>query len=105
MTAPAKPRLAVALRYDAPSAPRVVAVGRGELGERIVEVARDHGVPVEENPALAEALSTIELDEAIPEALYQAVAVIIAFILRAAAGPTPAQGVAERQAAGAGGLT
>jgi flagellar biosynthesis protein len=91
MTARAKSRLAVALRYDAPSAPRVVAVGRGELGERIVEIAREHGVPIEENPALAEALSTIELDDAIPEALYQAVAVIIAFILRAAEPAPPAR--------------
>lgn len=89
MSAPEKPRLAVALRYDAPTAPKVVAVGRGELGERIVATARQHGVPIEHNPALAEALSTIELDEPIPEALYQAVAVIIAFLLRAA-GPEAA---------------
>lgn len=89
MTAPkpSKPTLAVALRYDAPSAPTVVAVGRGELGQRIIDTAREHGVPVQENPALAEALSTIALDDHIPEQLYEAVAVIIAFILRAA---TPA---------------
>lgn len=83
MTVPEKPRLAVALRYDAPNAPKVVAVGRGELGQRIIDTAREHGVPVEENPALAEALSTIELDDHIPEALYEAVAIVIAFILRA----------------------
>jgi flagellar biosynthesis protein len=91
MTEPPKP-LAVALRYDAPDAPKVVAVGRGELGQRIIDTAREHGVPIEANPALAEALSTIELDDHIPEALYGAVAVIIAFILNAAqppAGPRP----------------
>jgi flagellar biosynthesis protein len=82
-----KPPLAVALRYDAPDAPKVVAVGRGEVGQRIIDTAREHGVPLETNPALAEALSTIELDTAIPEALYQAVAVIIAFILNAAQTP------------------
>lgn len=76
--------LAVALRYDAPDAPQVVAVGRGELGQRIIDTAREHGVPLEKNPALAEALSTIELDTQIPEALYEAVAVIIAFIINAA---------------------
>jgi flagellar biosynthesis protein len=93
MTESEKPPLAVALRYDAPGAPTVVAVGRGELGQRIIDTAREHGVPLETNPALAEALSTIELDTAIPEALYEAVAVIIAFILRAAQasqGPPPA---------------
>lgn len=95
MSAPEKPRLAVALRYDAPSAPKVVAVGRGELGQRIVDTAREHGVPVEANPALAEALSAIPLDEHIPEQLYEAVAVIIAFILRAAE-PSPAPHAVHR---------
>jgi flagellar biosynthesis protein len=79
-----KPTLAVALRYDAPDAPKVVAVGRGGLGQRIIDTARAHGVPLEANPALAEALSTIELDTAIPEAMYEAVAVVIAFILNVA---------------------
>lgn len=89
MTAPEKPPLAVALRYDAPGAPKVVAVGRGEIGQRIIEVAREHGVPLEVNAPLAEALSTIELETEIPEALYEAMAVIIGFILRAANAPAP----------------
>ena len=82
MTGPVSRRLAVALRYTEPEAPKVVAVGRGWLGEKIVEAAREHGVPLEENPALAEALSHIELDVEIPEELYVAVAEILAFILR-----------------------
>ena len=82
--APARAPLAVALDYQAGDIPRVVAVGRGELGRRIIDTAREHGVPLEENPGLAEALSTIELDEEIPEALYRAVAEILGFILRAA---------------------
>jgi flagellar biosynthesis protein len=75
-------KLAVALRYLEPEAPKVVAVGRGWLGEKIIAAAREHGVPLEENPALAEALSHIELDAEIPEELYLAVAEILAFILR-----------------------
>jgi flagellar biosynthesis protein len=74
--------LAVALHYVQPGAPRVVAKGRGEVGQRIIDAAKEHGVPLEQNPALAEALSTIELDEEIPEALYLAVAEIIGFVLR-----------------------
>jgi flagellar biosynthesis protein len=93
MTEPEKPPLAVALSYDAPGAPKVVAVGRGELGQRIIDTAREHGVPLEANPALAEALSTIELDSEIPEALYEAVAVIIAFVINAAR-KAPARGPA-----------
>lgn len=83
---PAPPTLAVALAYEAPNAPKVVAVGRGWVGDKIVETARAHGVPLRQDAALAEALSTIELDQEIPEALYRAVAAVIGFILRANAG-------------------
>lgn len=81
---PKKPQtVAVALRYDQPRAPRVVATGRGEIGQAIIDAAIAHGVPLEHNAALAEALSTIELEDEIPEALYRAVATVIGFILRA----------------------
>jgi flagellar biosynthesis protein len=73
---------AIALTYEAPAAPRVVARGHGELAGRIVEAARAAGVTIEENPLLAEALSALDLDEEIPEALYRAVAEVIAFVLR-----------------------
>jgi flagellar biosynthesis protein len=78
-----KPQLAVALHYDEASAPKVVAVGRGWLGQRIIEAARESGVPLEQNPVLAEALATIELDAEIPEELYRAVAEVLAFVLKA----------------------
>lgn len=77
-------RKAVALQYTAPEAPRVVATGKGEIAEAIVARAREAGVPVEENPALADALSTLKLDETIPVDLYKAVAAVIAAVLRAA---------------------
>jgi len=79
---PVRPRIAVALHYDGADAPRVVASGQGWIGDRIIETAREHGVPIEENPSLAQALSTIEIDEEIPEALYRAVAEILTFLLR-----------------------
>lgn len=75
--------LAVALKYEQNYAPRVVAKGRGQVGRNIIEKAKEAGVPLREDPGLAEALSTLELDEEIPEALYKAVAQVIAFILRA----------------------
>ena len=61
--------LAVALQYDksAVPVPRVVAKGRGDVGEAILRLAREHGVPIEENAPLAEALSQVELGEDIPE--------------------------------------
>ena len=87
MTSPDRTPLAVALKYEAPDAPRVVAVGRGDLGQKIIDTAREHGVPLETNAPLAEALSTIELETEIPEQLYEAMAVILAFILRASQTP------------------
>jgi flagellar biosynthesis protein len=74
-------RLAIALFYDGESAPRVTAKGQGELAERILETARAHGVAVEENAALAKALSAVELDDEIPVELYRAVAAVLGFVL------------------------
>ena len=79
---PQAPPLAVALHYDGGGAPRLVAKGGGEVAERILEVAREHGVPLHEDPALARALARLELGEEIPRALYQAVAEVLAFALR-----------------------
>jgi flagellar biosynthesis protein len=83
MSAAPKPRVAVALEYDYKGAPRVTAKGKGEVAANILALAREHGVTVEENPVLAEALSQVELDSEIPEALYRAVAEVLTFVLRA----------------------
>lgn len=74
-----RPPLAVALHYSGSGAPRVVAKGGGELAQRIVETARDHNVPLQEDAALASALSRIELGREIPRELYVAVAHVLAF--------------------------
>ncbi|HEB99933.1 MAG TPA: hypothetical protein ENJ05_10555 [Thiotrichales bacterium] len=73
------PDIAVALQYDGERAPRVTARGHGELAARIVEIAREHDIPLQENPVLIQALAQVELGEEIPPALYLAVAEIIAF--------------------------
>jgi flagellar biosynthesis protein len=77
-----KSSLAVALHYEKPGAPRVVAKGRGEVGQKIIDTAKTHGVPIEENAGLAEALAQVELEDEIPETLYRAVAEVLVFILR-----------------------
>ena len=83
MTEAQKPRVAVALHYEKPRAPRVVASGRGVFGQKIVDAAIANGVPVNQNPDLAEALSKVDLEAEIPENLYRAVAQVLGFILRA----------------------
>ena len=82
MSPKAKPQLAVALRYDRSGAPRVVAKGRGSLGEKIIEIAKAHDIPIEQNEVLAGALSNVELGDEIPAELYKAVAEVLIFVLR-----------------------
>ncbi len=71
--------LAVALRWEGDGAPRVTAKGRGDVADRILALARQHGVPLREDRALVTVLSKVELDQQIPPALYKAVAEVIAF--------------------------
>jgi len=75
-------KLAVALQYESEGAPVVTAKGAGSMAEQIERLAREAGVPIEHNPMMAEALSQIEIDQEIPIELYQAVAVLIGFIMR-----------------------
>lgn len=75
-------KLAVALQYENEGAPLVTAKGAGTVAEQIERLAREAGVPIEQNPMMAEALSQIEIDQEIPVELYQAVAVLVGFIMR-----------------------
>ncbi len=76
MSGPDKPRRAAALRYEkgTDAAPKLVAAGAGHVADRILAVARDAGVPVREDTALADALARLQVDLAIPQELYAAVA-------------------------------
>ena len=71
--------LAVALHYSGGGAPRVIAKGGGEVAVRIIEAAREHQVPLQEDAALAATLSKVELGREIPRELYVAVAHVLAF--------------------------
>ncbi|WP_297888748.1 FlhB-like flagellar biosynthesis protein [Sulfurihydrogenibium sp.] len=75
---------AVALKYERnkDSAPKVVAKGKGEVAKKIIEVAKEHGVYIKEDPDLVEVLSGLDLYQEIPEDLYKVVAEILAFIYK-----------------------
>jgi flagellar biosynthetic protein FlhB len=76
----------VALKYDANEAPAPLCVAKGvdSLALKIRAIAEEAGVPVIEDPPLARALfATVDIDEIIPTAHYEAVAKIIGFILNA----------------------
>lgn len=74
-----RPQKAVALYYDGDNPPVVTASGQDDIAEQIIALAREYGVPLYENPELVGVLATLELGESIPEALYLAIAEIIAF--------------------------
>ena len=86
MSERARNSLAVALHYAQPGTPVVVAKGRGAIGDKIIETARAHGVPIEENAGLAMALSEVEIGNEIPVELYKAVAEVLIFILKVSGG-------------------
>jgi flagellar biosynthesis protein len=75
---------AAALKYNPKeaTAPKVVAKGSGRIAERILEVAKEHRIPLKEDPQLVEVLSTIDLNREIPPELYKAVAEILVFVYR-----------------------
>ena len=75
-------RIAVALRYKEgqDSAPVVVAKGRNVVARKIREAARRAGVPIYRDVPLARALFELELDQEIPEELYEAVAALLRLV-------------------------
>ena len=70
------------------NAPRVVATGRGNVAEQILEIAFAKGVPVREDPDLVELLAAVELETEIPVDAIAAVAEILSYIYRANARAT-----------------
>lgn len=75
---------AVALKYDrGMNAPVCLAKGVDSIAMKIREVAKEHGVPIIENPPLARALhATVDVDEEIPAEHYKAVAEVIGYVMR-----------------------
>ncbi len=73
------PKKAVALSYDGITAPILSAKGAGEFAEEIIAMAKEHNIPIREEPDLVGLLARLKLGEEIPGELYVAVAETIAF--------------------------
>jgi flagellar biosynthesis protein len=73
---------AVALRYrpEKDAAPRIAAKGTGNVAEKIVGIARQHGIPVREDSDLVAVLSKLDIEEKIPPCVYVVVAELLAFV-------------------------
>ncbi|MDH5257746.1 MAG: EscU/YscU/HrcU family type III secretion system export apparatus switch protein [Gammaproteobacteria bacterium] len=81
-TANKPPNKAVALKYELDSAPKVVAKGEGQIADKIIEIAEEHGVVLYQDSELVKLLSKIDVDSQIPSNLYQAVAVVLSFVFQ-----------------------
>jgi flagellar biosynthesis protein len=80
-----KRQRAVALKYqlgDRSQAPRVLAKGVGSVAERILDMARDKGIPLFSDPELVEVLGQLDVGREIQPELYQAVAEILIYIYK-----------------------
>lgn len=77
-------KIAVALEYEhnVDPAPKIVATGKAELAEKIIEIAKANGIEVRKDQELAEILSLLEVDSLIPLETYASVAEILSFIYR-----------------------
>lgn len=77
-----EPEVAVAIKYnkEKDNAPRIVAKGTRSRAERILEIAKEAGVPVMRNVPLAHALNRLEIGDEIPEDLYDAVAEVLNYV-------------------------
>jgi flagellar biosynthesis protein FlhB len=79
--------LAVAIRYEEANmqAPKITAKGQDSMALKIIEIAKEHKVPVVRNIGLAHALIDLEVGHEIPEDLYEAVAEVLNFVYQLAA--------------------
>ncbi|MHC5068593.1 MAG: EscU/YscU/HrcU family type III secretion system export apparatus switch protein [Planctomycetota bacterium] len=77
-------RKAIAMRYrsEQDQAPRLVAKGGGEIADRILALAREHGIPLHEDRDLVTMLEVLDLGVEIPPHLYRAMAEVLAHIYR-----------------------
>ncbi len=88
---PERPKMPIAValdykrpdgRVDAKGAPRVAATGRGAVAEQILQIAFAKGIPVREDPDLAQILATLDVDSVIPVDALSAVAEILSYLYR-----------------------
>ncbi len=75
---------AAALKYEKykDNAPKLVAKGQGRIAEKIIEIAKEHNIPIKEDPDLIELLYKLDIYDEIPEELYKVVAEIFAYIYK-----------------------
>ena len=77
-----KKAVALGFNRSQDNAPKVLASGAGEIANKIISLAKEHDIPIKEDPDLIEILSKVEVDQEIPPNLYKAVAEIFSFLYK-----------------------
>lgn len=75
-----KEAIAITYKPGVIDAPTVVAKGKGKIAENILSKAKEHDVPIQQDASLVELLGQLDINQSIPEELYQAVAEVFAFV-------------------------
>jgi flagellar biosynthesis protein len=70
-------------RQEVDAAPHVLAKGQGTVAERIIALAREHGIPLYEDRDLVRLLGVLDFDAEVPPAMYAALAEVLAHVYRA----------------------
>ncbi|MBS4172502.1 EscU/YscU/HrcU family type III secretion system export apparatus switch protein [Bacillus sp. FJAT-49736] len=75
---------AIALSYQSEknTAPIITAKGKGYVADNIIDKAKENGIPIQEDPNLIQLLGNLDINQMIPEELYEAVAEVFAFIYK-----------------------
>jgi len=73
---------AVSLKYrpESDNAPRITAKGKGKVAEKIIKIAKEHNIYIQEDPDMIEVLSQLDINDEIPPDLYLVVAELLAFV-------------------------
>jgi len=73
---------AVALKYDLDKdkAPWIIASGKGEIAEKIIETAKEHKIPIQKDQDVVEVLAYLNIGDEVPPELYEVIAEILSFI-------------------------
>jgi flagellar biosynthesis protein len=90
-------RQAVALAgAEGAEAARVIAKGYGDLAEQVIAEARRHGIYVHDSPELVGLLMGLDLDQRVPDRLYDVVAELLAWVAEMDARSAPSSAMAPR---------
>lgn len=74
-------KTAVAIAYEpGEAAPKILATGKGEVAQRIIDSAKENDVPLHKDDQLADTLSRLKIGDMIPPELYEVVAEILVFV-------------------------